>query len=692
MRFETLESISTEEDIMALACQIEDTVKQNVFFDVFSKLRGGDVDGAKQSIDLYSNEILKIEDLTPQQIEQVIEGDLFADPETVAQLFEHYVKTADYKDFFLFLGREQKDVVNKDYSGPAKLAGVSGSGKTCVVIKRAIRLAEKYRKEKILVLTLNPALARLIEHLIDYACLPELRPTIIVTSFWRLCQAELRKFEPKNFERFYTDVTWKHGEHISEIWDEYYDSWRQREVANRDASMMFPIHRELLTRGVFPKTYIAQEFDWIRSAVEPLNRSAYLEIARSGRHVPIKERELILRGLDGWESKMKDIGVIDDLGLAIALHKHLDKIRPVYRSVLVDEAQDFGTLELQIVRHLVAEEENDVFLCGDIMQRISTKHLVLKEAGIDVIGRSKSLRKNYRNSKEILSAAYEVLKKHVNLADIQDDDFEILDPEYANFSTPKPLLLEAQSLDSELSHSLSYLKQKYNQNINGQKACIALAGLNFLDVKKIGSDLSLPVLDSNIDIQSGTIFLADLPQMKGYEFDSVCILNCAQGVLPDPNQPEAEAYRDLSRLYVAMTRAKRELVLSYSRKPTSFLSGCEEFFTPARWNDHSTPEKDIHLDTSEPDAPQGATDRLDVSGEDFLYTKQAVGLIPRIQEQLLSTVTGVRSMTDGRQTQWPTIKDLLAHARTDRPTVARAFGVQSLEEFEEWLAKRGLSV
>ena len=695
VRFEALESINTEEQIMTLACQIDSTEKQNVFFDVFNKLRSGDVDGAKLSVDLYTNNILRLEDLTREKIEEVVESDSFLGAEAAAQLLQYFMKTADYRDWMLFMGQEQKEVVGKDYSGPAKLAGVSGSGKTCVIVKRSIRLAEKYQDANILVLTLNPALAKLIDHLVDYTCFPELRKRIVVRSFWQLCQAELKKFEPERFDQFYTDVTWKRGEHITEIWDEYYDSWKQREFNNRDASVMLPIHRELLTRGVFPKTYIAQEFDWVRSALEPSKRKIYLEVTRKGRHVPfeIPDRELILEGLLSWEKKMRFVGVVDDLGLAIALHKHIDEIKPAYRCVLVDEAQDFGTLELQIVRKLVSESENDIFLCGDVMQRISTKHHSMKAAGIDITGRSKTLKKNYRNSREILTAAYEVLKRHISLGDIQDDDFEILDPEYANFSTPKPLLLKAETPEAELLFSLAYLKQKYNQKSNGQKACIALTGVSFIGVKRIGTALELPVLDGNINMQASTIFLAELSQMKGYEFDSVCILNCASDVLPDPNQPEAESYRDISRLYVAMTRAKQELILSYSGKPTEFLTGCHEFFTSADWKEHSIPDSLIKIDLTELERPKGGKDKLDITGEDFLYTKYAVGLIPRIQEQLLSTVTGIRNITSGRQTEWPTIKELLISARTDRPTAARAFGaLKSLDEFEEWLERKELSI
>ena len=82
----------------------------------------------------------------------------------------------------------------------------------------------------------------------------------------------------------------------------------------------------------------------------------------------------MLKALEGWERKMSAIGVIDYIGLTSALTLHLDKLHPAYTNILVDEAQDFGTTELNVVRRLVKPASNDIFLCGDIAQTILPKH------------------------------------------------------------------------------------------------------------------------------------------------------------------------------------------------------------------------------------------------------------------------------------------------------------------------------
>jgi hypothetical protein len=271
VRFERLESISTENEILALACEMDDPERNDVFFDVFSLLRKGDVLEAKKRIDLFTNEAQLVEAFPALKIKEFEAGDNFIDlHDFEPEIIEHFMKSASFQQWMLFMHPEQKSIVEKDFNGPARLSGVSGSGKTCVVVKRALYLGQKYPGEQILVLTLNKSLARLIDDLIEYACHKE-RKQIIVRSFWQMCQEELRRFEPHN-NKLYDELTWKTNEHVSEIWDEFYHCREN----NDDAAVLFQIHQSLLLRHIFPKDYLKQEFDYIRSAL-PLNRAEIKE-------------------------------------------------------------------------------------------------------------------------------------------------------------------------------------------------------------------------------------------------------------------------------------------------------------------------------------------------------------------------------------------------------------------------------
>lgn len=680
-KFEKLTSLVTDDEIMEICCEIGDKKKENVFFDVFCLLRESDSDSAKNRIDSYINENIKVEDLSQEEIEKIVEGESFIDFESFdGDIIEHLMKTTNYQQWMLFMHPEQKKIVERDFNGPAKLSGVSGSGKTCVLIKRAIGLAKLYNKEKILVLTLNRSLAQLIEELTRVAAPEEINSRIQVKSFWKLCQELLLIFEKEN-RLLYNDVTWKNGEHIDEIWEEYY----QCKYNNFDAEVLWPVHKSLLSRGIFPFDYLKQEFDWVRSALSKKERDNYLEIERKGRSIPLDKnyREIILKGLSSWEQKMTDIGVSDYLNLATALYNHLRKIEPMYRCVLVDEEQDFGIIELKIIRKLVKENENDIFLCGDFAQKVSTKNHSYREADINIVGRSSSIRKNYRNSREILTAAFNVFASNMNEEVLREEDYELLDPEFANYSNVKPLLLKANNFKEELGYSINYFDNHCEED---KKACVAICGLTFREIKFIGDTIKIPVLDGSLSLGQNKLFLSDLEQTKGFEFDYMCILNCNNEVIPNIYFPEEEWYRELSRLYVAMTRAKIELFISFSHELSRFFNKSKDFFIEYKWSDQ---EKEYSLDylyDFEDRYQEKKDGLLKITGKEFLYLKEAAGLPVELQEKMQSVISGKNVSLDRRQVEWKTIED--AMREKNLPIISQAFGSgKALSDFKEFFKK-----
>jgi len=680
MKFEKLTTANTEEELSSLSYELDDENKMLLFYDVFTLLKASKWDKAKARVDEEFKEFTKIADLPKEDLSKILESDDFIDFENFDEDIMRFLMTANYQQWMLFMHPEQKKMVNKDFSGPAKLSGVSGSGKTCVLIKRAIRLAGIYENEKILILTLNKSLAQLIQELTDVAAPDSLKSRIEVKSFWKLCQEQLNNFEPHNI-RLYSDVTWKNGEHIDEIWEEFYNCNNN----NNDAEIFWPVHKSLLSRGIYPFDYLKQEFDWVRSVLAKSERSEYINIERTGRTATFDKnfRAMVTSGLSSWEQKMKDIGVTDYLNLATAFYDHIDKIQPMYRCVLVDEEQDFGLIELKIIRKLVKEAENDIFLTGDFAQKVSTKFHSYKDASINLIGRSTSIKKNYRNSREILTAAYNVFVQNMSEEVLNDEEYELQDPEYANYSNVKPLLLRAKSWNEELGYSINYYKQQCEDD---KKACIAICGLTFREVKHLGDKLKIPVLDGSISLSAGKLFLSDLEQTKGFEFDYMCILNCNEEVIPNKYLPEAEWYRELSKIYVAMTRAKRELFISYSNQPSRFIDKSKEFFIEYDWveqeNDNSLP--DIGL--LKLNSLKVGSELLKLKGKEFLYQKEAVGISLELQDKLQSLILGQNTYTDRKQTGWKTIEDALNEKNI--PVIAQAFGSQKTwPEFNEFFNK-----
>lgn len=653
---------TTEETILDIIASIEEEAQADALLDVLLKLRSSDELGAKARIDLYANQARTVDTLSDDEVSKIVSSDKTVRVQDVDPvLFKHFIETADFKKWMLYLHPQQREFVDKDFSGPTRLAGVSGSGKTCVVIHRALRLARNAAEKTVLVLTLNEALARLISELIDAESGSTRPQNLAVKSVFELCREKLIALEPTKHDYYGKRIVQRNAfaetEHIDDIWEEYYHC----QANNNDADVMFDVIRTLLARRVLPQDYLRQELDYVRSAFAQSDRRAYLSMEREGRVVALegRYREMILEGLVGWERKMGAVGAIDDLGIVTALCAHLDELTPEFDHVLVDEMQDLGTLELRIIRRLTREGTNDLFLCGDAAQTVHTKYLNMKDAGIDLpSARWIKLNQNYRNSRQILTAAYEVLMRSFDTIPRGTVNLEILQPEFANFTSAKPLLLSAASMDEEFAMALSYSRENIAEAPN-HKVCIALCGYSQAAVEQLAANLALPALCGNTDLSAQSLFLSDLEQTKGFEFDLMVVLNCGNQVIPHPDLPEHESFRELFKLYVALTRAKTELVVSYHKELSRFVEAGKECFNNAYWHEHVDHPSDLTgIVWPSPTLRQtGNVVNWAVTGREFLRMREAVGLSQVVQDEILQHVTGIartESSVGGRrkQTEW----------------------------------------
>ena len=656
----SVESVVDDDFIFEVSTQCGSQEQQTAVMDVLLSLRAGDVTNAKSRIDLYANFAKPVQELPPAAVASLRSSDAAVllsdiDPE----LFQHFVQTASFEKWMLYLHPSQRQHVDRDFQGPARMSGVSGSGKTCVVVHRALRLADLYAPEAVLILTLSAALASLIDQLID-AQRGSTRPTNLkVTSIFDLCFDKLMQLEP-NRKDYYTKRSiaknvYSVSDHVDDVWHEFFLC----ENNNNDADVIFDLAQSLNARGIYASDYLRQECDYVRSSYAPQERAGYLKMDRQGRIVPLDERfrRHMLEGLLGWERKMDAVGVIDDMGIVAALFRHLDSLVPEYRSILVDEAQDLGTLELAVVRRLARDGENDLFLCGDAAQTIYTKSVDTKSAGIDTTGRAVRLNQNYRNSRQILTAAHEVLTRALESMPKGAMNLEVLAPEFASFSSPKPLLLRSSSFLEELERGLGYLHACVEAGPINQRFCLAICGYSHAAIEQLGENLSLPILAANADVRTGRIFLSDLEQTKGFEFDAVVVVNCSAGVLPHPNLPKEESFRDLCKLYVAMTRAKTQLVVSYTDAPSPFIDAAQACFVAAPFEEYAE-----RFDTGGIRLPEQIIRKLldseawGRSGKAFLKSRDAVGLDRVVQEEIVNHVTGTERVRgrERKQLEWKT--------------------------------------
>jgi hypothetical protein len=282
-----------------------------------------------------------------------------------------------------------------------------------------------------------------------------------------------------------------------------------------------------------------------------------------------------------------------------------------------------------------------------------------------------------------------------NLSDdlLDREDLDILDPEFSTFSGTTPLLLGGTDLAAEIRGSLALCREKLEANENA-KICIAVCGFSLLELSYYGKLLGLPVLDGTASLDEGSIFLSDLAQTKGFEFDLVCIVNCSLGILPDRAAPDEEQFRDLAKLYVAMTRAKVDLVLSWSGAPSPLLSGAESRFLVSNWHDY-VPEIDslervpiperIDLYREEKSKMTWRT----LTGQEFLFTEAAVGVSTDLSSKIRLLVDGRGLRKKNQSIKWATLGAAADAYRTNPPSrllwgpeVGRQFA-ELMERLEE---------
>ena len=467
---------------------------------------------------------------------------------------------------------------------------------------------------------------------------------------------------------------WKHSD---EVFREFY----RCETNNFDARCMIDFHKTLLQRGFDAEAYIKEEFNWIRSFLTPNNYTEYLEVERKGRKLPMlaQQREQVLEGIDGWIKKMRSVGVADTPMITHRVFDFEDKIKPEIDFTLVDEVQDLGTLELRLIRAITKTGVNDLFLVGDVAQSVLAKHLSLKSAGIDYEDRQLQLKLNYRNTREILEAAYQVMYQNLDDTLLDTEDFEFLDPEYANRCGEKPYLLPTKNLKQEISNSITLAQEISNTNAEGKnrKIGVIICGYTNLEVANFAEENGLTSLQNNLDFRESNVFFSDLESSKGFEFDDVIIVNCNSTSVPPKGVPDEEAFRMGCQLYVAMTRAKTRLFISYSGECSRWIQSEIGYFSEASWEDFidENEQNSIALPQKLPEVINASDDGdnavFNLTGSLFVYTRFAIGVERRILDWLDRNVAGVSGFREGQKgvrNKWENLQQLYNDLKRNQTT------------------------
>lgn len=202
--------------------------------------------------------------------------------------------------------------------------------------------------------------------------------------------------------------------------------------------------------------------------------------------------------------------------------------------------------------------------------------------------------------------------------------------------------------------------------------CIHSDYLTSYHIEVLAVKLAIPVLSATTDISTDRIFMSDLEQTKGFEFDAVIVVNCTSAVMPHPILPAEESFRDLSRLYVAMTRAKTQLLVSYHGIPSKFIEVARDTFTEGQFLEHAELNGGLDMEFPAPAIPNLRDPEVwSGSARPFLKSRDAVGMSRPVQDAILAWVTG-KSLLRGprhKQTEWKTFGSFISSMRNPRARI-----------------------
>lgn len=464
------------------------------------------------------------------------------------------------QEWMLFLAPFQRALTLRQFNGPARVRGVAGSGKTIIAIHRARNLARKALQEgkRILFMTYGNRLPGVIAYLLNQLAgddAPELG-AIECRSIHQWCSQFL--MERGVILRVDGDVK---TNALAKAIEVVRLKYRDLRLMNRPASF-FEDEIHCMIKG---------------KAIRSL--ANYLALDRSGRGtaLQVRERQAVYEIYQAYQAGLQAQGCCDWDDFILKALENLEKgdFASPYQAGIVDELQDLTEAELLLVRCLVPSGPDDLFLVGDGLQRIYPGGVSLRRIAIDVTGRGALLRRNYRNTQEILCTAHAMMCDH-RFDDLEDEPTEVEEPEYSlrrgelpvmrRFDSPEQeidwVAAEVQCLQAELKYKpedvavLYRWRRPYQDLITTRLQAFGPVELDRDPFTYFGPGMKHTTFHS----------------AKGLEFKVVFVVGVTDGqMVPrddwslEGDKLEDYLARERRLLYVAMTRARDLLYVTCAR-------------------------------------------------------------------------------------------------------------------------------
>ena len=455
----------------------------------------------------------------------------------------------------IFLHPSQRELVAREFNGPARVAGSAGTGKTIVALHRAVHLARRNRESRILLTTFSDTLANALR-----------------AKLRRLLHHEPRLGE--NIEVYSIDAI---GRRIYEL------QFGAPKIAadDRIRTVLAEAAREIGGHK-FSQHFLWTEWSDVVDAWQLDTWEAYRDVRRLGRktRLPEPQRSVLWSIFDCVRSRLQADGLTTYAGLFRRLAEHFSagKRRP-FDFAVVDEAQDVSVAQLRFLAAIRSGKPNSLFFAGDLGQRIFQQPFSWKALGVDIRGRCRTLHINYRTSHQIRTQADRLLGPEVSDVDgITEERVGTI----SVFNGPAPEIRVLKSSDEETQTVGEWLRDRSKQGVVSNEIGVFVRSPAELDrareaVEKSG--LSFTVLDDKVETTDGDVSICTMHLAKGLEFRAVVVMACDDEIIPLQQRIETAADdADLEEvynterhlLYVACTRARDHLLVTVSTRPQNF--------------------------------------------------------------------------------------------------------------------------
>lgn len=461
-----------------------------------------------------------------------------------------------WEKWTVFLHPVQRELVERSYNGPARACGSAGTGKTIVALHRAVFLLRKNPEARVLLTTFSDTLAQALRiklrRLISNQ--PQLGERIDVEA--------IQSVGKRLYERNVGSVNIAQSNVVSEILQE-------KASQAEDNS--------------FSQSFLLTEWEQVVDAWQIDSWEAYRDVRRLGRKTRLTEikRKQLWEIFEAVRSELDKRNLVTESSIFTVLSDKLKASKhPVYEFAVIDEAQDVSVSQLRFLSALGGNRPESLFFSGDLGQRIFQQPFSWKSLGVDIRGRSKTLRINYRTSHQIRMQADRLLDPEIS--DV-DGNSENRRDTISVFNGPKPAIEILDSEEDEIARVSEWLKSCSSEGIVPNEIGVFVRSEAEIERAKDAieaANLEANVILEKVESKTGAITLSTMHLAKGLEFRAVAVMACDEEVIPsqsrieqigDPADLEDVYNTERQLLYVACTRARDHLLITATDPSSEFL-------------------------------------------------------------------------------------------------------------------------